>query len=301
MAERIFKDTSDYYAIDCGDHIQVGPKRYLITGHERERRFGIEDPKYWVKRAQDTETGERKIIKLSYFESFTLTLGGVSIRCFRDPDKEGELLELVRGNPYFMQGRSYRDTNQNNIRVLDIVRGPNLFFHIDALYMNHRRYFESQVPRILNNLIAAFQAIAFLHQNGYRHGDIRSDHLIIEKQTGRYVWIDFDYDFEAMESPFSLDLFGIGNILLYTAGKGFHTLYQIKHDRHQYTDLIDRIDAGDFSILDKGRLVNLKKLYPYIPDRLNNILMHFSGTTGIFYESTQEIIADLNACLASDF
>ena len=77
-----------------------------------------------------------------------------------------------------------------------------------------------------------------------------------------YVWIDFDYDYSAPENPFSLDLFGMCNILLYVIGKGFHIYYAIMHDALQYGDLKDRITVDDFSLLDPSRLLNLKKLYP---------------------------------------
>ncbi len=298
---QLFTDTTDFFAIDCGDEILVDGRRYTVSGHERERRFGVEDPKFWVKRAGDSETGEKKIIKLSYFESFETTFGGIKIRCFRSPDKEGNILELVNGHPYFMQGTSHKDPKGNNIRVLDIVRGKNLFVYIDSLRMDYETYFHTILPDILKKLVKAFDAIRFLHAHGYRHGDIRNDHIIIEHKTGNYVWIDFDYDYDAPENPFSLDIFGLGNILLCTVGKGFHNLYMIDSDVSTYGDLINRLDPGDFSMLDKWRLVNLRKLYPFIPKMLNDILMHFSKSADVYYEMTGEIIEDVTRCLYSVF
>jgi hypothetical protein len=61
-----------------------------------------------------------------------------------------------------------------------------------------------------------------------------------------------------------------------------------------YEGLIDRVDARDFSILDKSRLMNLKKLYPYIPEQLNDILLHFSKGSNVFYEVIDEFLEDLN-------
>ncbi|MEZ4602250.1 MAG: hypothetical protein R2861_02215 [Desulfobacterales bacterium] len=92
MKERIFTDTSNFFGIDYGDIIYVGGKRFLIKGHEREERFGLDEPKFWVKKAVDLETGERKIIKLSFFESFETRIGHVRIPCFRHPDKEARVL-----------------------------------------------------------------------------------------------------------------------------------------------------------------------------------------------------------------
>jgi hypothetical protein len=300
MEERIFTDTTNFIAIDYGDIILIDQHRYKVTGHERERRFGMDDPKFWVKRAVDLETGASKIVKLTYFESFDTYLGGIKIKRFRNPDKEGDILEFTENHPYFMHGKVYRDSKGNNIRVLDIVHGVNFFVHVGSLKMDYETYFRTTLPGILKNIVRAFEAIRFLHINGLRHGDIRNDHIIVEKDTGHYVWIDFDYDYQSSENPYGLDLFGLGNILLYSIGKGFHTYYAIQ-DRSVYGDLIDRVEQEDFSLLDKGRFLNLKKIYPDIPSTLNDVLMHFSRGANVYYEFVEEIIEDLNRCLYAVF
>ncbi len=299
MQVRQFEDTTDFFQIDSGDEILIEGKRFRVTRNERERRFGIDDPKYWVKRVVDEETGEVKILKLAFFESFVTTIGGVKINRFRNPKKEGDILDLARGHPHFMQGKVLHDTKGNNVRVLDIVKGPNLFVYLDALNMGHEKYFHTVVPRILHKLQEAFPAISFLHENGFKHGDIRNDHLIMEKGTDKFVWIDFDYDYETKENPFSLDIFGVGNILLYTIGKGIHTYSMISHDTRTYGDAKTRIGPEDFSILDKGRLVNLRKIYPYIPPLLNEILLHFSRGANVYFESVNEIIENVSWYLMS--
>ena len=301
MTGRNFTDTSDFYSIDCGDKILVGDRSLTVTGHERERRFGIEDPKMWVKRAIDDATGKKKIVKLSFLESFYTTLAGLKIRCFRNPEKEGQILSLVRDHPYFMQGEAYHDPKGNNIRVIDIVRGPNFFNYLNSIKMNHSKYFSEAFPEILKKLIKSFEAIRFLHINEYRHGDIRNDHIIYERKTGNYVWIDFDYDYGSSENPFAMDLFGLGNILLYAVGKGFHDLYMITNDKKKYGSIQNNLEEGDFSLLDKWRFVNLQKLFPYIPKMLNNILMHFSKRSNVYYETIDELLDDINRCYYTFF
>jgi hypothetical protein len=301
MDPRVFTDTTAFYDINHKDFISLDNKVYKVIGNARELRFGVEDPKFWVKRVIDTETGERKIIKLVFYEAFDTTLGGVKIRCFRDPEKEADILNLVKQHPFFMHGFSSRDSQGNNVRVLDVVRGTDFFVYIDSLNMKHEQYFQTLLPGILKRLTKAFEAIRFLHINGFRHGDVRNDHIIIEHGTGNYVWIDFDYDYYAPENPFSLDLFGMCNVLLYAIGKGFHLYYSIMNDPFQYGDLGDQITEDDFSLLDPSRLLNLKKLYPYIPVRLNDILMHFSGGASIFYETADEFIEELNSCVYAIF
>ncbi|MEJ2608202.1 MAG: hypothetical protein P8Z41_16250, partial [Anaerolineales bacterium] len=247
MAGKLITNTSNIFAIQRDDEIVLGSRRYRVTGHVYEQRFGMDDPKIWVKRVEDCETGEKKILKLAYLESFKVTVGGVDVRCFRDPEKEGSILDLVRNHPNFMQGMVCRDQEGHNIRVLDIVNGPNYYVYLDSIRMTYELYFESRLPGLLRNLIRAFEAIRFLHIHDFRHGDVRNDHLIIDNETGQYVWIDFDYDFESMENRFSLDILGMGNLILYTVGKGFHTYYEIKHNPRVYKDLLTRLEPDDFA------------------------------------------------------
>lgn len=299
MNERIITDTSNFFTIDYGDIIIIDGERFRVTGHERERRFGVEDPKFWVKRAVDLKTGKKKIIKLSFFESFQTKMGGVPIDCFRNPEKEGDILDLVKDHPGFMHGTVHRDLKGNNIRLLEPVKGQDFFLYIGSMNMDHETYFHEMLPGILRNILKAFEAIRFLHIHGYKHGDIRNDHIIVEENSGTYVWIDFDYDYSTTENPFGLDIFGMGNILLNAIGKGFHNLDMIKKNRNIYGDLIDRVEESDFSIFNRRRFMNLKKLYHYIPVPLNNMLAHFSRGAEIFYETTDEIIEDLYRCLYS--
>ena len=296
---RVFTDTSDFLAIGPGDEIMVQGKRFMVHGEEREYRFGIEDPKFWVKKVTDCSTGERKIVKLAFAESFTTRLGGVSVHCYRDPAKESAILNLTADHPSFMKGITYLDSHSNPVRVLDIVRGVNLLNYVDNLKMPHEIYFWKVLPGILEHIIEAVQAIGFLHAHGFRHGDIRNDHVIVAPGRPQYVWIDFDYDFELAENPFGLDVFGLGNLLIYAVGKGFHDYYTIMNEPYIYKDLKDRLGKEDFSILHQGRLVNLRKHYPYIPPMLNNMLMHFSLGAQVFYESAQEIVEDLNGYIES--
>ena len=301
MRERIFTDTSNFFGIDYGDMIHVGGRHYLIKGHEREERFGLDEPKFWVKKAIDMDTGERKIIKLSFFESFETQIGHVKIPCFRHPEKEGRVLALVGNHPHFMHGRAYYDEKGNNVRVLDIVYGKNFYQYVNSITIDHRQYFQKLLPGILEKLLTLFEALRLIHENGFKHGDIRNDHVIIEEKTGNYVWIDFDYDFDSVENPFSLDLMGLGNILTYAIGKGFHNLKEkdAVNGNLIYKDLISKVAPEDFSIVHQWRFMNLKKLFPYIPSGLNDILAHFTLGSDVFYESVDEIVADLKTCLYS--
>ena len=63
MCEQFITDTTNFLSIDYGDKILLGDRQFAVTGHAREGRSGMEDPKFWVKTAVDSDTGEKKILK----------------------------------------------------------------------------------------------------------------------------------------------------------------------------------------------------------------------------------------------
>jgi len=289
----IITDTTQFMRISYGDVIQLAGRHFLMLRDEAERRFGLEDPKFWVKRCRCLETGTRNILKLVFHESFPMTIGSMVVSCTRSPRKEARILDLVRGDPRFMQGETLPDAVGNPVRILDIVAGKRLDEKIEDLEMPHEDYFHTLFPTILTRFIEACEAIHWLHERGEKHGDIRRDHLYVCYDTGRYCWIDFDYTFDFQEKPFGLDLFGLGNILQYIVGMGVHTLQSLPAGE------LDAITRDDCSIMFGNRIVNLKKLFPYIPETLNSVLMRFSLGAEIFYDTTEELIADLTRASAS--
>jgi len=56
---------------------------------------------------------------------------------------------------------------------------------------------------------------------------------------------------------------------------------------------METITINDLSLVSRDRIFNLKKLFPYIPESLNNILLHFSVGTQVFYNSVAEFQDDL--------
>ncbi len=292
----IFTDTTEFMKIESGDVVKLDGLHYLVIRDEAERSFGIEDPKYWVKRCMVLETGERKILKLVFHERFTLPLGELKIECYRSPEKESRILDLVRGDRRFMQGVTVRDIKGNPVRILEVVKGKRLDNWVSAIEADHRTYFFELFPEILDKFIASCRAIQFLHNHSEIHGDIRRDHLWIEHKSGLYRWIDFDYTYDFEENPFGLDLFGLGSLLLFLSGKGLYTMHTLE-ERGIPAENIDSIKPGDFSLLYRNRIVNLKKLLPWIPTELNSILMHFSTSAEVFYETVEEFLNDLEPCI----
>jgi len=93
-----------------------------------------------------------------------------------------------------------------------------------------------------------------------------------------------------------VDLYGLGNILLFTAGKGFHNLPDLTACGPEGMKIRSCLEKADMSLFFKHRIANLQKLFPYIPDSLNYVLLHFSQGATVFYDHTDELLEDLSAC-----
>jgi len=90
-------------------------------------------------------------------------------------------------------------------------------------------------------------------------------------------------------------LFGLGNVLIYLVGKGDLLLPEL---RRRDPERLLRLTEGDMNIVFHNRLANLKKVFAYIPDSLNRILMHFSMGANWFYEETPQLLQDLHQARA---
>ncbi len=287
----IITDTSDFYRVGYDDIVILGDKPYLVRNNEREGRFGIEDQeKFWVKRARDLSDGSVKIIKLVFRERFQATVGGIAFECFRSPKKEARILDLTKGHSRFMQGFGLKDSSDNIIRIIDFIKGKTLADAVLRYGSDHEDYFYHYFPSVLDEYMELVEAIRFLHQQGEKHGDIRRDHILKEEGTGNSSWIDFDFNYMHGENMFGYDLFGLGNILAYLVGRGDVTTQQL---RQIGSSVVDQLTPHDVNIVFNNRVVNLKKVYPYVPDALNLILLHFSMAAEIFYDNTDQLLHDL--------
>jgi tRNA A-37 threonylcarbamoyl transferase component Bud32 len=294
----IIADTTEFMSIKPGDVLELGGSYYLVRGEEMEGRFGLDgEPKFWVKRGVDLSDGSIKVIKLVFHETFMMQLGVQKIQCFRSPRKEARILDKIRNDLHFMQGFNVLDSAGNPVRIIERIQGNHFLDCINNLTMDHETYFHRDLPGIFKNVITSVEAINRLHRLGEVHGDIRNDHLLLDRKTGIYTWIDFDYSYDWAEKPFGVDLFGLGNILLLTVGKGFHNLPDLAACGPPGMKVVSCLDASDLSLFFKHRIINLQKLFPYIPDSVNNVLLHFCHGARVFYDDTEELLHDLRACV----
>jgi len=294
----LITDTSEWMRIVRGDVIRLQNHDFVIRGHGYESRFGIGDqPKYWVFNAFDLETGKHKILKMVFHEDFHVHIGIFKIHCYRSPEKEARVLEIVEGDERFMQGRTHSDAVGNMIRVIDYIPGETLFQYLFEIKKNHRDYFEQDLPGILRKLTGSIEAINFLHQQKTCHGDIRNDHIIIETETGRFRWIDFDLN----QNVADYDVWSIGYIINYAVGKGITTFKAVFKDKDVPDSIKASLGPEDASGFFEYRIMNLKKLYPYIPENLSNILRHFTFKPEAYYENMDQLLEDYHKMLAIDF
>ncbi len=121
--------------------------------------------------------------------------------------------------------------------------------------------------------MSSIQAIRFLHEHGERHGDIRRDHVLVDKDDGRYRWIDFDFNYRHRENIYGYDMFGLGNILAFLVGKGDVLTADLEKQGHP--GFADGCGGGfQYRFSQPGG--QPEKIFPYIPESLNRVLMHFS-------------------------
>lgn len=295
---RLITDTTEWMDIHRGHVIRIGGRDYVVRGNMNEPRFGIDDqPKYWVFSAVELETGAEKIIKTVFNEEFHAHIGIFRIRCYRSQEKESRVLEAVQGDNRFMQGETFYDEKGNNVRIIDYIKGQKFFHYIPNIPKSHFQYFTEDLPEVLWKLNESIHAIKLLHDINLFHGDIRNDHIIIEAQSGDYRWIDFDLNQDVTD----FDMWSIGNILSYAIAKGIRTFDFVKQSYEFSPKVKDSLRPEDSSAFYEYRIMNLKKIYPYIPDRLNRILQHFTIKPSAYYSDINEFVDDYQHMLTHEF
>ena len=288
---KIITDTSDFFKVEYNDVVILGDTPYWVKRYEKEGRFGMDDePKYWVRRAVDLTNGFTRILKLVFHEEFETRVGEIVVKCFRSPKKEARILDLVAGHKNFMHGSWVLDTADNNVRILEFIRGPRYDQIVIEMGEDHQDYFYNHFPAVLDVFVEMVMAIKFLHDHGEKHGDIRRDHILWDRELQINRWIDFDYNYMHGESMFSFDMQGLGNILIFLVGRGDILVKDLYNEKRK---LFDTLWGEDLNISYKNRVANLKKIFPYIPESLNRVLLHFSYGAQIFYETTEQMLDDL--------
>ena len=124
------------------------------------------------------------------------------------------------------------------------------------------------------------------------HGIAQMDNAVYrwDAETGLCRWIDFDFNYRHRENMFGYDIYGLGNILAFLVGKGDVIWQDLREAGHPAADTLRPEETG---VIFRNRIFNLRKVYPYLPERLNRILMHFSAGAEVRYETTRQLLTDL--------
>jgi hypothetical protein len=88
-------------------------------------------------------------------------------------------------------------------------------------------------------------------------------------------------------------VFCLGNVLQQVVGKGRHSLTDIRLQPSDYPDFNSTLNSSDMSMTRRHRVANLRKLYPYISEALNEILMRFSLGATDPYKKVDSLLEDL--------
>ncbi len=289
---RILEDTTDFYDVEYGDVLLFKDIGYLVKGTESEKKFGLEgEPKPWVKSCVDLVSGAKKVIKLTFLEEFACSIEGRSYTCLRNPEKESRILEKVKGNPHFMQGFAVRDSKGNNVRILDKIPGTSLDVHIRSIHWSHERYYREKLPGFLRQLAHAYGSMAELHDMGEIHGDITPDHLYVNKESGIFVWIDFDYDYQEKDALILHDILEMGTLLSFVVGKDYLSISEI---RKNHAQALDMLSPADMQSVFPNQLANLRVVHKHIDPKLNQIMMRFSKGAKDRYQSAHDLSDDIS-------
>ncbi|MBD3167224.1 hypothetical protein GF324_11540, partial [bacterium] len=295
---RLHVSAQDPMDILRGDVFRLAGRDYLIRGNMKEPRFGLEDQiKYWVFRAIDLESGETKILKTVFEEEFNVHISLLKIRCYRSPEKESGVLDLTHGDDRFMQGFTVHDENGENVRVIDFIPGQSLFAGIPNPNQSHLEYYEQDLPHVLAKLYPCLLAIEHLHDHDLCHGDIRNDHILIESHSHVFRWIDFDLK----QDIHDFDLWSLGNVLNYVVAKGIVSFKAVQRGDGFPAGAADDLRQEDGSAFYPYRIMNLRKVYPYIGPTLEKMFLHFTLRPKAFYADMRQFIFDFEDVLVEEF
>jgi hypothetical protein len=98
--------------------------------------------------------------------------------------------------------------------------------------------------------------------------------------------------------PFTaFDVWSLGNVLQFVTGMGPTTFHDIRTGGRFPSDIMESLKTTDASAFHHYRLMNLKKVYPYLSERLNAVLLRFSLGAKDPYWALSELMSDLGEAI----
>ena len=84
-----------------------------------------------------------------------------------------------------MQGHTVCSEEGGEVRVIDYIKGRTLSDETEEFPGSHETYFRKLLPSLLEILLPCPNALHALQGLGERYGDVRTDHLMLDKETGK--------------------------------------------------------------------------------------------------------------------
>jgi len=97
-----------------------------------------------------------------------------------------------------------------------------------------------------------------------------------------------------MRGTIDFDVWSVGNVLHFIAAR---RIVRIREVLERRPDLVGRISPEDASLFFPYRLMNLGKLYPWLPSPLTGVLRRFTVGECARYKRVDEVVEDLQAAL----
>jgi hypothetical protein len=98
-----------------------------------------------------------------------------------------------------------------------------------------------------------------------------------------------------VEDYADFDLWSLGNVLHCVVGKGFVSFRDVIDQR---PNLAASLSDDDGSVFFRHRVMNLRRVYPYVPAKLNEVLLRFSRGAKACYDAISQVVQDLRECEA---
>lgn len=262
------------FVLQVGARVEIKDKQFNILEWLRTSTY----------RAEDLESGKSVVLKFQ----------GKGKKC---SGYERDFFAKVPSHDNIVRGYSLVDESGDILIVTEFTEGEKLQDYLSEFGVDHKRYFLESFPEILNNFMGAIRGVEHIVKNGF-YNEFAIYHIWIDKKTGRYILFDFDLPstelskLQALKDLESSTISNIGGSLCeIVAPLGIYE-YEAVHDEEMYFDELGITDA-DFN--EYNLLVDLQKVYPYIPDELNKILLRFGRDASNPYTSISELYSDLES------
>ena len=267
-SRKIIEDTTKKKNV--GDIVRLGRARYRIV-RSRHNTFH-------TKKARRLDTNEYVWLKFH--------LAGAQMG-----KMEARRIKKLQERPidHFVNGQTFEDSKGNIVNIFEHIEGETLHEVIQGIKVGHREYFKDHFPDLALKLLDLARALQELHERlKITHSDIHLKNIIIQDGTRKPFLID--YDFPIMSERYS-DIEELGLSLLdlalkSTCAEGSHTLYDFP-----------KLEFTGGELWDEEVILNARKIYSYIPEDINNILLRFADDCENRYKTASEFADDLEKAL----